>query len=144
MLGPDAAARLEVRRLGGMPVLGVSDKGVGCQCPLELAVERRHDPLALADVEAALGVGEVVLQVDDDQRRRSVVIDHCTALLGGCCSIMPPPGRGRSGGSPGQLDDLPIWVDQVQGVAVQAPDGELVEASGDWPQGWARRAWCYL
>src|SRR5215217_989286 len=89
MLGPDAAARLEVRRLGGMPILGVDDQGLYCQRPLDLTVERRHDPLALADVEAALGVGEVVLHVDDDQRRRSVVIDHCTALLGGCCSIMP-------------------------------------------------------
>jgi hypothetical protein len=66
MLGPDAAARLEVWRLGGMPVLGVDDQGLGCQRPLELAVDQRHDPLALADVEAALGVGEVVLHVHDD------------------------------------------------------------------------------
>jgi hypothetical protein len=55
MLGPDAAARLEVRRLGGMPILGVGDQGLGCQRPLNLAVDQRHDPLALADVEAALG-----------------------------------------------------------------------------------------
>jgi hypothetical protein len=43
-----------------MPVLGVDDQGVCPTCKLELAVDQRHDPLALADVEAALGVGEVV------------------------------------------------------------------------------------
>src|ERR671918_542813 len=67
-----------------MPVLGIGDQGLCCQRPLELAVDRRHDLLALADVEAALGIGEVVLHVHDDQRRRSVVVNHCTALLGGC------------------------------------------------------------
>src|SRR5215208_7075142 len=96
MLGPDAAARLEVRRLGGMPILGVDDQGLYCQRPLDLTVERRHDPLTLADVEAALGVGEVVLHVHDDQRRRSVVVDHCTALLGGC-RPHHAPARTRSG-----------------------------------------------
>jgi hypothetical protein len=29
------------------------------------------------------------------------------------------------GGSPGQLDDIPISVDQVQAVAARVPDGEL-------------------
>jgi hypothetical protein len=134
MLGPDTAARLEVRRLGGVPVLGVGDQGACRTCPLELAVDQRHDLLAVADVEAALGVGEVVLYVDDDQRRRPVVVDHCTALLGGCRPHHAPP-RMRSGlgGSPGQLADLPIWVGQVQSVAVVLDlDGTR---GGQWDEG---------
>jgi hypothetical protein len=91
-----------------MPVLGVDDQGTRHKPPLDLAVDQRHDPLALADVEAALGIGEVVLHIDDDQRRRPVMVDHHTALLGGCRPIMPPAGRGRSAGSLGQLDDLPV------------------------------------
>jgi hypothetical protein len=74
-----------------MPVLGVDDQAAPRQRPLELPVDQRHDPLTLAHVEAALGVGEVVLHVHDDQRRRPFVIDHHTALLGGCRPIMPLP-----------------------------------------------------
>jgi hypothetical protein len=84
-----------------MPILGIDDQGVCRQRALDLAVCQRHDLLALADVEAALGIGEVVLHVDDDQRHRPVVVDHCTALLGDWLPPSSCPARMRSG--PGDL-----------------------------------------
>jgi hypothetical protein len=46
-----------------MPVLGVDDRRTGLRRAADLLVHEGHDPLAAADVQAALGVGEVVLDV---------------------------------------------------------------------------------
>ena len=73
---PDAAVFLEMRGRLGMPVLGVEDGRAGRAGAVDLAIDERHDLLAALDVEAALGVGEIVLNVDDQQRGSRVIGSH--------------------------------------------------------------------
>ena len=64
---PDAAVLGEVRRGRRVPVLGGDDDRAVGAGHLDLAVDRRDDRVTAADGQAARGVGEIVLDVDDDE-----------------------------------------------------------------------------
>ena len=77
---PDASVLLEVRGHRRVPVLGVDHEGIGRLGLLDLAVDGVDHVFAAADVEAAIGMGEVVLHVDDKQSGGRVVLGlvHCS------------------------------------------------------------------
>ena len=77
---PDAAVLREVGRVLGMPVLGQDDVGAGGSRLRDLAVDGRDDLLAGGHVQAARGVGEVVLDVDDDERHARSIVGHASRL----------------------------------------------------------------
>ncbi len=58
-----------------MPVLGVDHQGIGGLGLLDLAVDGMDHVFAPADIEAAIGMGEIVLHVDDEQSGGRVVLD---------------------------------------------------------------------
>ncbi len=60
----------------GMPVLGIDDERARCSGAIDLAVDEGNDPLALPDIKAAGGIGEVVLQVGHDQGGVRIVVAH--------------------------------------------------------------------
>src|SRR6185503_7622263 len=101
---PEAAV---LREVGGglrMPVLGEDDRGAGRPRRRDLAVDDRDDVGAAVDRQAALRVGEVILEVDDDEGRPGVVPLHVVTLAkedGGtrwgaavlCCATLSPAVR---------------------------------------------------
>ena len=64
---PDPAVLGEVRRVLGVPVLGVDHGGAGRLGRGDLGGDRADDVLAAPDVQRARRVGEVVLHVHHDQ-----------------------------------------------------------------------------
>src|SRR5687767_6566367 len=78
--GPDPAVLGEVRRRLGVPVLGVHHERLAGGRGPDLAVDDRHDGLALRDRQAARRIGEVVLEVDDHEGRSPVVALHPRTL----------------------------------------------------------------
>ena len=59
-----------------MPVLGIEDPGPGGQGRLDLGIDDRDDLRPARDRQSALGVGKVVLDIDDDERGGGVVVGH--------------------------------------------------------------------
>ena len=57
-----------------MPVLRVDDPCARFARLIDLPVDDRHDEFTFRDVEAASGIGEVVLNIDHQQGRFVVVI----------------------------------------------------------------------
>lgn len=79
---PDTAILGEVGCVGGMPVLRVGDAGPGGPGLCDGVIDGRDDRVATGDGQAALGVGEVVLDIDDDEGGAFVPADHSRATLG--------------------------------------------------------------
>jgi len=76
---PDPAVGREVGRVLGMPILRVHDERPSVARPLELGIGDRGHVLSTRDVQAAIRVGEVVLDVDDQECGSFVVDRHRTS-----------------------------------------------------------------
>ena len=63
-----------------MPVLGVDDEGAARSRRRNLAVDQRDHLGRRRDVQRALRIGEIVLDVDDDQGRSPVVSIHRSSV----------------------------------------------------------------
>ncbi len=59
-----------------MPVLGVDDERAAGSGGSDLVVDELDRIVSASDVQRALRVGEVVLNVDDEQRGRPVPFSH--------------------------------------------------------------------
>ena len=81
--GPDASILLEVRSVGWVPVLRVDDASAGGLSGSDSVVEGRDDLVAATHGEAAAGVGEVVLDIDDDEGGVLIPADHAGPPWGG-------------------------------------------------------------
>jgi hypothetical protein len=93
MLGPDAPARLDVRRLGGIPVLGLGDQGARRQRPPELAVCQRHDPLTPGRRRRCPWGRRSRFAPRRRLAPSTGAVDVHTALLGSCRPNHAPAGR---------------------------------------------------
>ena len=70
-----------VRRRLRVPVLGSNDQCPGILSRSNLSIDERDGFIAAGDIERSVGVGEIVLHIDENQRRLCCVL-HVSRLLG--------------------------------------------------------------
>jgi len=84
-----------------MPVLGIDDECARRLGAPDLTVHEGNDRLAFANIEAAAGIGEVVLQVDHDQGSVRIVVAHQTPPAKMIAPVECKPAEGwRAPGAP--------------------------------------------